>query len=109
MSSIGIRRALAAAIRIDLCLLPRSVAVCLWMEDIPLSHLSRPQLVNLLLRIVDLLSQPVQLARHTQTSPPLEPYDASIDPWNAPDIAQPADISGHDPVVAGPDPLDGSV
>ena len=30
------------------------------MENIPLSHLSRPQLVNLLLRIVDLLSQPVQ-------------------------------------------------
>ncbi len=65
------------------------------MEDIPLSHLSRPQLVNLLLRIVDLLSQPVQLAQHTQTCPPLEPYDASVDPWNAPDIAQPVNFTGQ--------------
>ena len=74
------------------------------MEEIPLSHLSRPQLVNLLSRIVDLLSQPVQLAQHTQTCPPLEPYDASVDPWNAPDMAQPANFTGQGgsgPVTTG--------
>ena len=77
------------------------------MENIPLGHLSRPQLVNLLLRIVDLLSQPVQPTQpvqHTQACPPLEPYDASIDPWNAPDLAQPVNVTGQGgsgPVTTG--------
>ena len=65
------------------------------MENIPLGHLSRPQLVNLLLRIVDLLSQPVQPfppAQATQACPVLEPYDASIDPWNAPEPTQPVNV-----------------
>ena len=68
------------------------------MENIPLGHLSRPQLVNLLLRIVDLLSQPVQPtqpAQHAQACPVLEPYDASIDPWNAPDPTQPVNVTGQ--------------
>ena len=71
------------------------------MDNIPLGHLSRPQLVNLLLRIVDLLSQPrpqpVQPfppAQATQACPVLEPYGASIDPWNAPELSQPANVSG---------------
>ena len=64
------------------------------MADVPLNHLSRPQLVHLLLRIVDLLSQPLMPA---QSAPPggslpcgpvVEPYDASVDPWNAPDECQ---------------------
>ena len=60
------------------------------MADMPLSHLSRPQLVHLLLRIVDLLSQPVvQVQPATPATSPcgptLELYDASLDPWNAPD------------------------
>ncbi len=58
------------------------------MADIPLTHLSRPQRVHLLLRIVDLLSQPVQLAAHVPAGTTLEPYDASLDPWNAPDASQ---------------------
>ena len=68
------------------------------MENIPLGHLSRPQLVNLLLRIVDLLSQPVQPfqpAQPTQACPVLEPYDASVDPWNAPEPTQPVNVSGQ--------------
>ena len=71
------------------------------MDNIPLGHLSRPQLVNLLLRIVDLLSQPLPQpvqpfppAQATQAYPVLEPYDASIDPWNAPELSQPANVSG---------------
>ena len=71
------------------------------MDNIHLGHLSRPQLVNLLLRIVDLLAQalpqpgqtlpPVQA---TQAPPVLEPYDASIDPWNEPELSQPATAAG---------------
>ena len=64
------------------------------MADIPLNHLSRPQLVHLLLRIVDLLSQPVQPATHTPTGPTLEPYDASIDPWNEPEAGQSTGVAG---------------
>ena len=71
------------------------------MDNIPLGHLSCPQLVNLLLRIVDLLSQPLPQpvqpfppAQATQACPVLEPYDASIDPWNAPELTQPANVSG---------------
>ena len=69
------------------------------MADIPLAHLSRPELVHLLLRIVDLLSQPVMpchsAAPGTATSagPPLELYDASLDPWNAPDTGPAAAVS----------------
>ena len=44
------------------------------MENLPLHHLSRPQLVNLLLRIVDLLSQPMLPTPRGQVDPPLEPY-----------------------------------
>ena len=71
------------------------------MDNIHLGHLSRPQLVNLLLRIVDLLSQPLPQpgqplppVQATQAYPVLEPYDASIDPWNAPEVSQPANVSG---------------
>ena len=64
------------------------------MADVPLNHLSRPQLVHLLLRIVDLLSLPSMPAQSAPSSgslpcgPVVEPYDASIDPWNAPDESQ---------------------
>ncbi len=60
------------------------------MADIPLTHLTRPQLVHLLLRIVDLLAQPAVPchsavpATGEPVGPTLEPYDASLDPWNAP-------------------------
>ena len=66
------------------------------MADVPLTHLSRPQLVHLLLRIVDLLSQPAMPA---QSAPPcgglpngsgVELYDARLDPWNAPEECQAA-------------------
>ena len=33
--------------------------------------------------------------QHTQACPPLEPYDASVDPWNAPDLAQPENVTGQ--------------
>ena len=66
------------------------------MSDVPLAHLSRQQLVQLLLRIVDLLAQPV-LPFHTVApapgttgGPALEPYDASLDPWNDPALCLPA-------------------
>ena len=61
------------------------------MADVPLAHLSRQQLVHLLLRIVDLLAQPVVPCQSATPAmgctggPTLEPYDASLDPWNAPD------------------------
>ena len=66
------------------------------MSDVPLAHLSRQQLVQLLLRIVDLLAQPVRpfqtvvSAPTTAGGPVLEPYDASLDPWNDPDLCLPA-------------------
>ena len=44
------------------------------MDNIPLGHLSRPQLVNLLLRIVDLLSQP--LPQPVQPFPPAQATQA---------------------------------
>ena len=80
------------------------------MADVPLTHLSRPQLVHLLLRIVDLLSQPVT---PVQSAPPVvglpsgsgvELYDARLDPWNAPDEGQGAPSVPRDqgrPVGAG--------
>ena len=71
------------------------------MDNIHLGHLSRPQLVNLLLRIVDLLAQPLPQpgqtlppVQATQAPPVLEPYDASIDPWNEPELSQPATAAG---------------
>ena len=73
------------------------------MDNIYLGHLSRPQLVNLLLRIVDLLAQPLPQPGQTlppvqamQASPILEPYDASIDPWNEPELSQPATAASPD-------------
>ena len=69
------------------------MALTLVMADVPLSHLSRPQLVQLLVRIVDLLSQPAPSVQTVQTAAEplrgggLELYDASLDPWNAPDEA----------------------
>ena len=80
------------------------------MADVPLTHLSRPQLVHLLLRIVDLLSQPVT---PVQSAPPVvglpsgsgvELYDARLDPWNAPDEGHVAPSVPRDqgmPVGAG--------
>ena len=73
------------------------------MADIPLNHLSRPQLVHLLLRIVDLLSLPsmpapsVPLSGNQPRCPSVVPYDASIDPWNAPDEGQSESIVTRDP------------
>ena len=71
------------------------------MDNIHLGHLSRPQLVNLLLRIVDLLAQPLPQpgqplppVQATQAPPILEPYDASIDPWNEPELSRPANAAG---------------
>ncbi len=76
------------------------------MADIPLTHLSRPQLVHLLLRIVDLLSQPVQPATCVPSGTPLEPYDASLDPWNAPDVGQSTNAGvGVQRYVATPTPI----
>ena len=75
------------------------------MADIPLNHLSRPQLVHLLLRIVDLLSLPsmpaqsVPLSGNQPRCPSVVPYDASIDPWNAPDEGQSDSIVTRDPGV----------
>ena len=77
------------------------------MADVPLTHLSRPQLVHLLLRIVDLLSQPVtpvQPAPPVPSGPRVELYDARLDPWNAPDEGQVAPSGPRDhggPVGAG--------
>ena len=73
------------------------------MADIPLNHLSRPQLVHLLLRIVDLLSLPsmpapsVPLSGNQTRCPSVVPYDASIDPWNAPDEGQSDSMVTRDP------------
>ena len=73
------------------------------MADIPSNHLSRPQLVHLLLRIVDLLSLPsmpapsVPLSGNQTRCPSVVPYDASIDPWNAPDEGQCDSIVTRDP------------
>ena len=72
------------------------------MADVPLNHLSRPQLVHLLLRIVDLLSQPSMPAQSAppgggvSNSPVVELYDASVDPWNAPDECQAAPTAARD-------------
>ena len=68
------------------------------MDNINLSLLSRPQLVHLLLQIVDLLAQPLPQPNQPlhpgqvmHAPPRLEPYDASIDPWNE----TRADSTGH--------------
>ena len=65
------------------------------MDNINLSLLSRPQLVHLLLQIVDLLAQPLPQPEQPlhpgqvmHAPPRLEPYDASVDPWNEPELAQ---------------------
>ena len=78
------------------------------MSDIPLAHLSRQQLVQLLLRVVDLLAQPVlpsvQTVAPVQTttgSPVLEPYDASLDPWNAPDACPTAGAGSREGTACG--------
>ena len=57
------------------------------MADVPLSHLSRPQLVHLLLRIVDLSAPPVV---GLPSGSGVELYDARLDPWNGPDECQAA-------------------
>ena len=79
------------------------------MADIPLNHLSRPQLVHLLLRIVDLLSLPsmpapsVPLSGNQTRCPNVVPYDASLDPWNARDEDQRDSIVTRDPgALVGP-------
>ena len=61
----------------------RRGVVFLAMDNLYLGHLSRPQLVNLLLRIVDLLAQPLPQPEQPlhpgqamQAPPILEPYDA---------------------------------
>ena len=84
------------------------------MDNMQLGHLSRPQLVNLLLRIVDILAQPLpQLEQplHSgqamQAPPILEPYDASIDPWNEPEQSQPATATR--PEVRCPRPMHGTI
>ena len=83
------------------------------MDNIHLSHLSRPQLVNLLLRIVDLLAQPLPQTEQPlhqgqvmHAPPRLEPHDASIDPWNEPELSQPA--TATNPEVRCPRPMHGS-
>ena len=67
------------------------------MDNLYLGHLSRPQLVNLLLRIVDLLAQPLPQPEQPlhpgqamQAPPILEPYDASI----SPDVRRPRPMHG---------------
>ena len=84
------------------------------MDNMYLGHLSRPQLVNLLLRIVDLLAQPLPQPEQPlhpvqamQAPPILEPYDASIDPWNEPELSQPATAASPD--VRRPRPMRGTV
>ena len=83
------------------------------MADVPLTHLSRPQLVHLLLRIVDLVSQPVTPVQPAApvtglpSGPRVELYDASLDPWNAPDEGQVAPTGPRDhgrPVVGAGGP-----
>ena len=83
------------------------------MDNMYLGHLSRPQLVNLLLRIVDLLAQPLPQpgqplppVQAMQAPPILEPYDASIDPWNEPELSQPATAASPD--VRRPRPMCGT-
>ena len=83
------------------------------MDNMYLGHLSRPQLVNLLLRIVDLLAQPLPQpgqplppVQAMQAPPILEPYDASIDPWNEPEQSQPATAASPD--VRRPRPMCGT-
>ena len=84
------------------------------MDNMQLGHLSRPQLVNLLLRIVDLLAQPppqpeqpLHPGQAMHVPPILEPYDASIDPWNEPELSQPATAAS--PEVRRPTPMQGTV
>ena len=84
------------------------------MDNMQLGHLSRPQLVNLLLRIVDLLAQPLPQPEQPlhpgqamHVPPILEPYDASIDPWNEPELSQPATAAS--PEVRRPRPMQGTV
>ena len=83
------------------------------MDNMHLGHLSRPQLVNLLLRIVDLLAQPLPQpgqplppVQAMQAPPILEPYDASIDPWNEPELSQPSTAAS--PEVRRPRPMCGA-
>ena len=83
------------------------------MDNINLSLLSRPQLVHLLLQIVDLLAQPLPQpdqplhpGQVMHAPPRLEPYDASIDPWNEPELAQP--VTATNPEVRCPGPMHGS-
>ena len=83
------------------------------MDNINLSLLSRPQLVHLLLQIVDLLAQPLPQPNQPlhpgqvmHAPPRLEPYDASIDPWNEPVLTQP--VTATNPEVRCPVPMHGS-
>ena len=83
------------------------------MDNINLSLLSRPQLVHLLLQIVDLLAQPLPQPEQPlhpgqamHAPPRLEPYDASIDPWNEPELALP--VTATNPEVRCPRPMHGS-
>ena len=83
------------------------------MDNLYLGHLSRPQLINPLLRIVDLLAQPLPQpgqplhpVQAMQAPPILEPYDASIDPWNEPELPQPAPAASPD--VRRPRPMRGT-
>ena len=68
------------------------------MDNLYLGHLSRPQLINLLLRIVDLLAQPLPQpgqplhpVQAMQAPPILEPYGASI---ASPDVGRPRPMRG---------------
>ena len=83
------------------------------MDNINLSLLSRPQLVHLPLQIVDLLAQPLPQpdqplhpGQVMHAPPRLEPYDASIDPWNEPVLTQP--VTATNPEVRCPVPMHGS-
>ena len=83
------------------------------MDNINLSLMSRPQLVHLLHQIVDLLAQPLPQPNQPlhpgqvmHAPPRLEPYDASIDPWNEPVLTQP--VTATNPEVRCPMPTHGS-
>ena len=51
------------------------------MSDIPLTHLSRQQLVQLLLRVVDLLAQPVLPTTQTGAPAPLGSSAPALEPY----------------------------
>ena len=79
------------------CKLRIGVGLTPAMDNLYLGHLSRPQLVNLLPRIVDLLAQPLPQPEQPlhpgqamQAPPILEPYDASI----SPDVRRPRPMHG---------------